>query len=95
MVTDHGDFLPFDLLGRQLGQATDLETAEERLETQGLKHLARPWWIDIDDGRRVKVTIQETSPTVVVVRVDDFGALDVYGTEYELPVPTDRLSDTP
>lgn len=94
-LTDDGDFQPFDLLGRPLGEPTDLQTAEERLEIQGLKHLAQPWWIDVDDGRRVKVTIQETRPDAVVVRVDDFQARDLYGTVKEMPLPSSTLHDHP
>ncbi|WP_197052053.1 serine/threonine protein phosphatase [Kocuria sp. ZOR0020] len=95
VLTDDGDFLPIDLLGRPLGEPTDLATAEERLEVNGLRHLAEPWWIDLPDGRRVKVTIQETGPNGVVVRVDDFGAMDVYGTVHRITSPAAELHTSP
>lgn len=94
LITDDGDFLPIDLLGRPLGEPTDLASAEERLEVRGLAHLAEPWWIEVN-GRRVKVTIQETGPSGVVVRVDDFGAMDLYGTVHVIDSPATQLFDSP
>ncbi|MDO5618108.1 hypothetical protein [Kocuria sp.] len=95
LMTDDGAFLPIDLLGRPLGEPTDLATAEERLEVQGLRHLAESWWIDVTDGRRVKVTIQETGPFGVLVRVDDFGAMDLYGTTHVIKSPATDLHSSP
>lgn len=83
-------WVPVDLFGRDRGAATEWLDAEEVLEARGLAWLADPWILEREGGDAVQVRVVEVSADRVVVKTDDFGAIDV---PYELitlpwPVPT-------
>lgn len=99
LITDDGDFVPFDLLHRQAADAGDLTSAEELLDGIGLSLLADTYLLQ-RDGRTVRVSIQELTRhevTVSPVLGDiDAGAdaLDLTSRWlYPLPAPNLR-SDT-
>ena len=95
-LTDDGLFAPFDLLHRPAGEATELEEAENLLDELGLRMFIEDWWLDLD-GRRVKVLIQEVRrDTISVAQAMDgpiAKSVDLLAV-IELPLPTDRLSQT-
>ena len=92
-MTDDGGFVPFDLLHRQRGEASELDEAEALLDELGLRLLAEDWWLDLD-GERVKVLIREVRRATVSVSPALTGpiakSIDLTKT-IELPLPTDRL----
>lgn len=93
-LTEDGQFAPFDLLHRQVGEPTDLEVAEDLLDELGLRMFTEDWWLDLD-GRRVKVLIQEVRrDTISVARALDgpiAKSVDLRAS-IDLSLPTDRLS---
>ncbi|WP_139417656.1 hypothetical protein [Agromyces laixinhei] len=89
MRPDGEGFVVIDLLGRPLTDAVDWLSAEETLEATGIGYLAELYELRLDDGRWIRVRITEASSTVLRVKNDDFGAIDVPTVEYELPFPID------
>ncbi|HWJ84959.1 MAG TPA: hypothetical protein VNR62_05995 [Cellulomonas sp.] len=87
-IRPEGDgFVALDALGRDVTGVVDWLTAEEALEERGLRWLADLWQLDLPDGSRERVRIVEVTPERVVVKVDDFGAVDVVTPSYTLPFP--------
>ena len=86
MRPEGDEVVAVDRLGRDLTGPVDWFTAEEALEAHGLAWLALPWELDGDDGA-VRVSIVELRPDRVVVRTDDFGAIDVEVESFVLPFP--------
>ena len=84
---DGDDFVAHDALGREATGPVDWLTAEEALEERGLHWLADLYQLDLPDGTRERVRIVEVTPERVVVKVDDFGAVDVVTASYVLPFP--------
>jgi hypothetical protein len=80
-------FVPVDLLGRELGPAVDWLTGEETLERAGIGYLADPFELRLDDGSWLRVRLTEVSTRRIVVKKDDFGAIDAPQLFYELPFP--------
>lgn len=80
-------FVAHDALGRPLTGPVDWLAAEEALEQRGLRWLADLWQLELSDGTRERVRIVEVTPDRVVVKVDDFGAVDVVTASYVLPFP--------
>jgi hypothetical protein len=80
-------FLALDALGRPASGIVDWLAAEEALEERGLHWLADLWQLDLPDGTRERVRIVEVTPDRVVVKGDDFGAVDVVTRSYVLPFP--------
>ncbi|WP_157002438.1 hypothetical protein [Agromyces laixinhei] len=89
MRPDGEGFVVIDLLGRPLTDAVDWLSAEETLEATGIGYLAELYELRLDDGRWIRVRITEASSTVLRVKNDDFGAIDVPTVEHELPFPID------
>ncbi|WP_426593494.1 hypothetical protein ACPPVS_17465 [Cellulomonas sp. McL0617] len=85
--TEGEEFVALDALGRELTGPVDWLVAEEALEARGLHWLAALWQLDLPDGTRERVRIVEVTPERVVVKVDDFGAVDVVTASYVLPFP--------
>ena len=87
-ICPEGDgFVSHDALGRELTGTVDWLAAEEALEERGLHWLADLWQLDLPDGTRERVRIVEVTPERVVVKGDDFGAVDVVTPSYVLPFP--------
>jgi len=87
-ITPEGDgFVAHDALGRPITGTVDWLEAEEALDERGLQWLADLWQLDLPDGSRARVRLVEVTPERVVVKVDDFGAVDVVTQSYVLPFP--------
>ena len=84
---DGDGFVALDALGRGLTGAVDWLAAEEALEERGLHWLADLWQLDLPDGTCERVRLVEVTPDRVVVKVDDFGAVDAATRSYVLPFP--------
>ncbi|MEN0128874.1 MAG: hypothetical protein AAGC49_05490 [Brevundimonas sp.] len=80
-------FVAVDALGRDLTGAVDWLSAEEALDERGLHWLADLWQLELADGGIERVRIVEVTPEHVVVKVDDFGAVDVVTRSYTLAFP--------
>jgi hypothetical protein len=87
MRPDGDDFVPVDLLGRDVGESTDWLRAEELLETRGLQYLAEPFLLELADGEHLRVRITEVSTRRITVKKDDFGAIGGPRNEYTLAWP--------
>lgn len=87
------DWIAVDLLGREASDALDWLDAEEVLDARGLAWLAEIWMLEQQDAEPLRVRIAEVTPGEVdepgrvVVHTDDFGAIDVPVTRFELPWP--------
>ncbi|MGX5696729.1 hypothetical protein ACWKWP_11075 [Agromyces soli] len=86
---DGDGFVPIDLLGRELGGAVDWLDGEALLEAQGIRYLADPYVLRLDDGRELRVRLTEVSTRRIVVKKDDFGDITATLLQYELawPIP--------
>ncbi|MGO4594542.1 hypothetical protein AB4Z18_12050 [Leifsonia sp. 2TAF2] len=80
-------FVPVDLLGRDLTGPVDWLTGEEILEAAGIGYLANRYELRLEDGRWLQVRLTEVSTQRIVVKKDDFGAIDVPQVVYTLPFP--------
>ena len=87
-----GDWVGVDMLGRDVGGPGDWLDAESALESRGLSWLADVWMLERAAGP-LRVRIVEVVPGRgadagrVVVKTDDFGAIDVPTDRYELGWP--------
>ena len=80
-------FVAIDRLGREVTGVVDWVTAEEALDERGLRWLADLWQLGHDDGTTTRVRIVEVSHERVVVKRDDFGAVDAEMRTWTLPFP--------
>jgi hypothetical protein len=80
-------FVPVDLLGREHGGAVDWLEGEKHLESLGLRYLADPYVLRLEDGTELRVRIMEVSTDRIIVKTEDFGAIDVPVVRYELAWP--------
>lgn len=81
------------LFAEPMTDPVDWDQAESTLEDTSLSWMAEPWILD-SDGRSVRVRIVEFRPDEpggsagrVIVKTDDFGAIDVPYELIELPWP--------
>nr|WP_274636066.1 hypothetical protein [Microbacterium bovistercoris] len=81
------DWVAVDLLGRDASEPIDWLDAEAVLERRGIGWLADIWMLDRADAPPLRVRMVEVTPDHVVVQTDDFGAIDVPVTRFELPWP--------
>lgn len=79
--------MPVDLLGRELGGPVDWLTGEETLEAIGIGYLADRYELRLENGSRLRVRLTEVSTDRIVVKKDDFGAMDAPQLSYTLPFP--------
>ena len=88
-IRPEGDlWVGVDILGREVGDPGEWLDMEEALEAVGLRMLADVWMLEGVDAAPLRVRIVEVTPDRVVVKTDDFGAIDAPSTSYELPWPT-------
>jgi hypothetical protein len=80
-------FVVIDLLGREVSGAVDWFHAEELLDQLGIRYLAEPFVLDLDDGASLRVRITEVSTQRIRVKKDDFGDITAPLLEYELAWP--------
>lgn len=84
---DGDEWTAVDLLGRERAVAVDWLVAEEALEDAGIAWLADPWvWTD-ESGTLRQVRLVEVTPEHVVLKTDDFGAIEAPVLRFELPWP--------
>lgn len=78
-----------DLLGREPAGGMEWLDAERALDEIGLAYLAEPWMLDDAeaDGVPTQVRFVEVTPERIVVKREDFGAVDAPGRRWELPWP--------
>ncbi|HMR47779.1 MAG TPA: hypothetical protein PKE40_01325 [Arachnia sp.] len=81
------EWVPVDLLGRELSEPVDWIEAEELLDAHGLAYLAESWLLELEGGAAVRVRFVEVAPERIVVKGEDFGAIDIHTQVYELPWP--------
>jgi hypothetical protein len=81
------DWVAVDLLGREASGPIEWLDAEAVLEEIGLAWLADVWMLEQPDAQPLRVRLVEVTPRRVVVKTDDFGAIDAPSTSYELPWP--------
>ncbi|MFF1830334.1 hypothetical protein [Paenarthrobacter sp. NPDC058040] len=86
-------FVAIDMLGRPRTDVVDWFTAEETLDELGLRYLAEPHELRLDDGGWLRVRIAEVAPGTVRVKKDDWGdmtAPQIYYT-VDFPVSEEQL----
>jgi hypothetical protein len=88
-IRPDGDaWVAIDLLGRPASEPTEWLDAEAALEALGIAYLAEPWMLDGEEGGRpVRVRFVEVTPERIVVKGEDFGAVDAPWRRWELPWP--------
>jgi hypothetical protein len=86
-------FVAIDLLGRPRTGEVDWMLAEETLDELGLRYLADPHELRLDDGTWLRVRIAEVSPVAIRVKKDDWGDMNAPQIYYAVsfPVGEDRL----
>lgn len=80
-------FVVVDLLGRDRTEAVDWLEAEETLEGIGIGYLADLYELRLESGEWLRVRLAEVSPTRIVAKQDDFGAVGIPQVYYPLPFP--------
>ncbi|MFK4789400.1 hypothetical protein [Microbacterium sp. ZW T5_56] len=76
-IRPEGDaWVAVNLLGREVPGVVDWLDAEASLDAIGLSWLADKWVLDREDGRAWAVRLVEVAPERIVVKTDDFGAID-------------------
>ncbi|TFB73757.1 hypothetical protein E3O06_07985 [Cryobacterium glaciale] len=80
-------FLVIDLLGRARTDALDGLTAEEALDALGIGYLADPFELRLDTGEWLRVRITEVSTERILVKKDDWGAIDIPQLTFTLTFP--------
>lgn len=76
-----------DLLGRLVGDPAEWLEAEAALEERGIAYLADPWMLEGEGERPLRVRLVEVTPERIVVKAEDFGAIDLPARTWELPWP--------
>ena len=86
------DWQAMSLFATPVTDAVDWDVAEDTLENASLAWMAEPW-ILVRNGQPIRVRLTEFRPDIdgspgrVVVKTDDFGAIDVPYELIELPWP--------
>lgn len=94
-IRPEGDaWVAVSLFGADVSGPLDWVEAEEALEAVGLSWLAEPWMLERPGTDPLRVRVVDVSPASpegdpgrVVVKTDDFGAIDVPYELLELPWP--------
>lgn len=88
-IRAHGDgWIAADLLGHDVTDATEWLDAEAALEDRGIGWLADPWELDVEGvDHPVPVRMVEVTPERVIVKTEDWGAIDAPLTYHELTWP--------
>jgi hypothetical protein len=90
------DFVPVDLLGRELSVPTDWLTAESTLDDAGIGYLADPFELRLEDGTWQRVRVIEVTATTIRLKREDFGAIGGTRVNFTLPFPSaQRLRSVP
>lgn len=75
-----------DLLGAAVGEPAEWLEVEALLEERGIGYLADPWTLEHEHGPE-RVRLVEVRPSGIIVKTEDFGAIDAPGNRYDLPWP--------
>ena len=93
-IRPEGDeWVAVDLFGADVSAPLDWVEAEEALEAHGLGWLAEPYLLERKGQVPVRVRVVDVSPATadgsgrVVVKTEDWGAIDVPYALHELPWP--------
>ncbi|MGO2096402.1 MAG: hypothetical protein ACTH2J_04420 [Candidatus Microbacterium stercoravium] len=84
------DWQAMSLFATPVTDPVDWDVAEDALEETNLAWMAEPWILE-RDGRGIRVRLVEFRPDIdrhpgrIVVKTDDFGAIDVPYELFELP----------
>ncbi|HWI30419.1 MAG TPA: hypothetical protein VNT50_02945 [Microbacterium sp.] len=78
------------LLGHDASEPIEWLDAEQVLESTGLSWLAGIWMLEREGDAPLRVKIVEVTPERVVVKTDDFGAIDAPVEQYALAWPSPR-----
>ncbi len=91
---DDGRFIARDRLGWVVGEADTVDESEDHLGARGLGWLGEAFAYTAEVGAEpVRVRLVEVSTDRVVVKADDWGAIDVPTEQFVLrfPVPREML----
>ena len=80
-------FIALDRLGRPRLTTPDWVEAEECLEDLGLRYLAEPYELALEDGSLLAVRLKEVSTSGIRVKEEDWGDITVPLTIHSLPFP--------
>lgn len=91
------EWVAVSLFGADVSGPLDWVDAEDALEAIGLSWLAEPWMLEREGADAIRVRIVDVSPATVdgpgrvVVKTEDWGAIDVPYETIALPWPPARL----
>lgn len=80
-------FVAIDLLGVECTAPLEWEDAEQYLEQRGLAYVSEPYELRLESGEWVPVRITGVSPAKIQVKTEDYGAIDVPSSVYNLRFP--------
>lgn len=80
-------FIAVDLFGRARTGEVDWATAEAALDEVGLRYLADPYELRLDDGSWLRVRVVEVSVDGLRVKKDDWGDMTATQVYYAVPNP--------
>ncbi|AYG04039.1 hypothetical protein [Gryllotalpicola protaetiae] len=87
-LREEGDgWVAVDLLGRDVTGVVSLDQAEGTLDELGLGYLAERYEIVLDEGRVEPVRIVEVTPDRIILKTEDWGAIDAPVERHELSWP--------
>ena len=87
MQPEGDGFVVIDLLGRRRSEALDWLAAEETLEALGIGYLADMYELQLESGEWIRVRLAEVSPTEILAKLDDWGAVGAPQVYYPLAFP--------
>lgn len=76
-----------DLLGREVVESEDWLAVEDALDETGIAFLADVWTFEHPTAGALRVRMVEVTPERIVIKTDDFGAIDAPVTTFTLPWP--------
>jgi hypothetical protein len=84
---DGEGWIAVSLLGHEVTGVVDWLEAEQALEAVGLAWLADVWMLEREGRGPLRVRLVEVTPDHVLVKTDDYGAIDAPVEQFELPWP--------
>jgi hypothetical protein len=87
-LREEGDgWVAVDLLGRDVTEPVARDRAETVLDELGIGYLADKWELVLDDATVEPVRLVEVTPDRIVVKTEDYGAIEAPVVVRELPWP--------
>ncbi|MFT8787277.1 MAG: hypothetical protein ABF806_01795 [Bifidobacterium psychraerophilum] len=87
IIDEEQSYTAVDLLGERRFTTNDWLKAEQYLNNLGLAYLSERYELRTKSGEWVPVRIVGLSPNEILVKIEDFGALEMPMTTYHLPFP--------